>query len=57
MEYDITTGIDGTISQGTNADKKVVRQYSIDGRETKALHRGINIVRYDDGIVKKVIVR
>lgn len=57
VEYDTTTGINSTIGQEADAGRKVVRRYGIDGRETDALRRGINIVRYDDGTVRKVVVK
>ena len=48
-----TTGI-----SGTQADKvKVMKSYTIDGRETNGTVKGINIVKMSDGTVKKVMVK
>ena len=48
-----TTGI-----SGTQADKvKVMKSYTIDGRETNGTVKGINIVKMSDGTVRKVMVK
>lgn len=47
-----TDGI--TPVQGSN---EVVGQYSLDGRQTTSLGKGVNVVRYADGTVRKVMVR
>ena len=47
-----TTGI-----ENARTTKKVVAIYSIDGKKLKEQQRGINILKYEDGTVEKVIVR
>ena len=40
-----------------NADVKEVARYSVDGARIDAAQKGINIVKYSDGTVKKVLVK
>ncbi|MEF2621725.1 MAG: hypothetical protein U0M48_06195 [Xylanibacter rarus] len=49
-----TSGIDGIQN---NADNKVVARYSINGQLLDAPQKGINILKYADGRVEKVIVK
>ena len=48
------TGITGT---QTSADVREIARYTIDGKRINQPQRGINIVKYSDGTVKKVIVK
>lgn len=48
------TGITGT---QTSADVREVARFTIDGKRISQPQRGINIVKYSDGTVKKVIVK
>ena len=48
------TGITGT---HTSADVREVARFTIDGKRINQPQRGINIVKYSDGTVKKVIVK
>ena len=48
------TGITGT---QTSADVREVARFTIDGKRINQPQRGINIVKYSDGTVKKVIVK
>lgn len=45
------------ISMPTNSDIKEVSRYSIDGQPLSNPTNGVNIVKYSDGTVKKVIVK
>lgn len=48
------TGITGT---QTSADVREIARYTIDGKRINQPQRGINIVKYSDGTVKKVVVK
>lgn len=48
------TGIIGT---QTSADIREIARFTIDGKRINQPQRGINIVKYSDGTVKKVIVK
>ena len=48
------TGITGT---QTSADVREVARFTIDGKRISQPQRGINIVKYSDGTVKKVVVK
>ena len=50
----LPTGITGT---QTSADVREIARYTIDGKRINQPQRGINIVKYSDGTVKKVIVK
>lgn len=52
-EYDVT-GISHV--KNSNNTKEIFR-YSIDGKLLKAPTKGINIVKYSNGTVKKIIVQ
>lgn len=52
--YDGTASIDGIQN---NADNKVVARYSINGQLLDAPQKGINILKYSDGRIEKVIVK
>ena len=43
--------------QTPDASKKELERYDVDGRRISAPTRGINVVRYKDKTVKKVIVK
>ena len=49
------TGIDGVNSDNDNV--KEVARYTVDGRRIYEPQNGINIVKYSDGKVKKVVVK
>ena len=51
-EFD-ATGIDKVT---TSADAKEVSRYSVNGQRLSAPAKGLNIVKYSDGSVKKVAV-
>lgn len=53
VEFD-ATGIDKVT---TSADAKEVSRYLINGQRLSAPTRGLNIVKYSDGSVKKVVVQ
>ena len=48
------TGITDT---QTSADVREVARFTIDGKRINQPQRGINIVKYSDGTVKKVVVK
>lgn len=48
------TGITGT---QTSADVREIARFTIDGKRINQPQRGVNIVKYSDGTVKKVIVK
>ena len=41
----------------TSADIREIARFTIDGKRINQPQRGINIVKYSDGTVKKVIVK
>ena len=49
-----TTGITGT---HTSTDVREIARFTIDGKRINQPQRGINIVKYSDGTVKKVVVK
>lgn len=49
-----STGITGT---QTSADIREIARYTIDGKRINQPQRGVNIVKYSDGTVKKVVVK
>ena len=49
---DVRTGISNI---ETNLQRKSLSVWSIDGRKGK--HQGLNIIRYNDGIVRKVLTK
>ena len=53
VEYD-ATGIDKVT---TSTDAKEVSRYSVNGQRLSAPTKGLNIVRYSDGRVKKVVAQ
>ena len=53
VEFD-ATGIDKV---ATSADVKEVSRYSANGQRLSAPAKGLNIVKYSDGSVKKVVVQ
>ncbi len=53
VEFD-ATGID---SVTTKSDAKEVSRYSVDGQKLDAPVKGLNIVKYSDGSIKKVVVK
>lgn len=50
----LPTGITGT---QTSADVREIARFTIDGKRINQPQRGINIVKYSDGTVKKVVVK
>ena len=53
VEYDVT-GIDKVT---TSTDAKEISRYSVNGQRLSAPAKGLNIVKYSDGSVKKVAVQ
>ena len=53
VEFD-PTGIDKVT---TSTDAKEVSRYSVNGQRLSAPSKGLNIVKYSDGSVKKVVVQ
>lgn len=53
VEYDVT-GIDNV---ATSTDAKEISRYSANGQRLSAPTKGLNIVKYSDGSVKKVFVQ
>ena len=53
VEYDLT-GIDRVT---TSTDAKELSRYSVNGQRLSAPAKGLNIVKYSDGSVKKVVVQ
>ena len=53
VEYD-PTGIDKTT---TSTDAKELSRYSVNGQRLSAPAKGLNILKYSDGSVKKVVVQ
>ena len=53
VEYD-PTGIDKVT---TSNDAKELSRYSVNGQRLSAPSKGLNIVKYSDGSVKKVVVQ
>ena len=51
VEYD-ATGIGGTT---ISSDVKELSRYSVDGQQLSTPTKGVNIVKYSDGSVKKVV--
>ena len=48
---------DGNIAQIEFEDFENNKIYTQEGKPTKTLQKGVNIIRYSDGQVKKVLVR
>ena len=40
-----------------NTEVREVARYSVDGKLLQGAQKGLNIVRYSDGTVKKVVVK
>lgn len=54
-EFDITgTDVKSAVA---GDDAKEVARYTVNGQRIKSSTRGINIVKYDDGTVKRVVVK
>lgn len=53
VEYDVT-GIDKT---AMSSDVTVISRYSVNGQRLTAPTKGVNIVKYSDGSVRKEIVK
>ena len=53
VEYDVT-GVDNVT---TSTDAKEISRYSVNGQRLSAPTKGLNIVKYSDGSVKKVAVQ
>ena len=51
---DSASGIDGITSDN---DVKEVARYTVDGRQISVPEKGVNIVKYSDGQVRKIIVK
>lgn len=53
----VVTQATGITDTQTSADVREVARFTIDGKRINQPQRGINIVKYSDGTVKKVIVK
>ena len=53
LQRESTAGIESKTTVKDNA--KIVAVYDVSGRLLKDLQKGINIVRYNDGSIKKII--
>ena len=53
VEYD-ATGINRITTSG---DAKEISRYAVDGQRLEVPAKGLNIVKYSDGCVKKVVVQ
>lgn len=53
----IETGIEGTVVDGDLKGGTVAAIYSVTGEQLGSLQRGVNIVKYTDGTVRKVLVK
>ena len=54
-EFDVTgTDVKSAVA---GDDAKEVARYTVNGQRIKSPTRGINIVKYDDGTVKRVVVK
>ncbi len=53
---DMPTGVEATPAEAT-AEVREVARYTLDGKRISRPQRGLNIVRYSDGTVKKVLVK
>ncbi len=57
MTLTITTGDSGVENVEINSNAVEVARYSIDGREISEPQKGVNIIRYSNGVINKVIVK
>ena len=55
IAVDATTGIENVNADNGNAEE--IARYTIDGRRINGAEKGVNIIKYSDGKVKKVVVR
>ena len=55
--YGYETGIDQTLKSGTLGKGSVVARYNINGQQTTAPQKGLQIVRLSDGSIRKVVVK
>lgn len=53
----VVTQATGITDTQTSADVREIARYTIDGKRINQPQRGVNIVKYSDGTVKKVIVK
>ena len=53
----LTTGIQEVLTNNgnNNGEKTIKAIYTIDGAKVNSLQKGLNIIKYSDGIAKKVI--
>ena len=52
VEYDVEDGIDEVVAPGV--EREEIGRYDLSGREVDGSHKGITIVRYDDGSATKI---
>lgn len=52
IEFDLEDGIDEVVAPGV--EREEVGRYDLSGREVDGSHKGITIVRYDDGSATKI---
>lgn len=55
--FSLKSSTNGITDTQTSADVREVARFTIDGKRINQPQRGINIVKYSDGTVKKVIVK
>lgn len=53
VEFD-PTGVDAVL---TNNNTRELHRYSVDGQRLGILTKGLNVVKYSNGVVKKVLVK
>ncbi len=53
----IPTGIEDAVADGGVAGAKIAAIYNISGAQVGSLQHGVNIVKYTDGTVRKVLVK
>ena len=55
--FSLKSSTNGITDTQTSADVREVARFTIDGKRINQPQRGINIVKYSDGTVKKVVVK
>ena len=55
--FSLKSSTNGITDTQTSADVREIARFTIDGKRINQPQRGINIVKYSDGTVKKVIVK
>lgn len=58
--HDVTVTGSFTVIDGIKdieSDEENIQIYTLDGKRSNALHKGVNIIRHSDGTVKKIFVK